>query len=269
MKKLNIQQIREVQTEVLKEVIFFCNSNNLEYFITGGTLLGAVRHAGYIPWDDDIDLIMPRKDYDIFIKTFNISRTDRFKVLSIAYDKLFPYTYAKAVDSNTVLEEDNGFNYPINVYVDIFPLDNLTDDIKCALRTYYTILFYLKLLNVKKANLSDKKTFLKTLIIRIMKTLLSKIEYYEITNRIDKKSKKYADEKTGKYVGVMSLLAYRKSEIVEADIFSKSLYLTFEGIPVKAPIGYDKYLNSLYGNYMKLPPIEKQVTHHKFDAWQK
>lgn len=269
MKKLNIQQIREVQTEVLKEVIFFCNSNNLGYFITGGTLLGAVRHAGYIPWDDDIDLIMPRKDYDIFIKTFNISRTDRFKVLTIAYDKLFPYSYAKVVDSNTVLEEDNGFNYPINVYVDIFPLDNLTDDIKCALRTYYTILLYHKLFNIKKANLSEKRRLYKTLIIRIMKILLSKIEYYQIVDKIDKRAKKYADEKTGKYVGVMSLLVYGKSEILEADIFSKSLFLTFEDIPVKAPIDYDKYLSSLYGNYMELPPIEKQVTHHNFDAWQK
>ena len=268
MKKLSTQEVKKIQIEILKEVIFFCTDNNIEYFITGGTLLGAVRHAGYIPWDDDIDLIMPRKDYDRFIRTFNTNRTDRFKVLSIEQDKLFPCAFAKAVDTSTVFEE-NAFNYPMSVSIDIFPLDNLTGDMKRVLAVYYKILLYQIIFRIKKADLSKKRKPYENLILKILKTLLSKIEYYKIIDIIDKTAKKYAGEETGRYVGVMSLLEYRKGEILEKDIFSKSVHLTFEGIAVKAPIGYDKYLKSLYGNYMEFPPLEKQVPHHNFDAWQK
>ena len=269
MKEIDIEQLRKIQLEILKEVIIFCNNNDIEYFITGGTLLGAVRHGGYIPWDDDIDLAIPRKDYERFITSFNNGRTDRLRVLSIDKDKFYPYVFAKVLDTNTTIEEDNDFNYQISVYVDVFPLDNLTDDMKYTLVLYYKIKFYNRLLYIKVANEYKKLNIFKSFTLKIIKFLLSNIEYYDIISKIDKVSSKYINNDNSKYVGVMSLLKYGKGEIVEREIFSKSVILSFENISVKAPIGYDNYLSKLYGNYMELPPIDKRVSHHKFKAWFK
>ncbi|MBQ7733281.1 MAG: LicD family protein, partial [Synergistaceae bacterium] len=126
MRRLEVQELRKIQLEILDVVAKFCDENNINYFLNGGTLLGAIRHKGYIPWDDDIDLGMLRPDYDKFMKLFNENNT-RYKFYSNENTKGFFAMCGRVVDTNP-----NTFAYErtmkIGIYVDIFVFDNAPDD---------------------------------------------------------------------------------------------------------------------------------------------
>ena len=118
----DIQELRGVQLGILDDIHAFCVDNGIRYFLACGTLIGAVRHKGYIPWDDDIDLYMPRDDYERFINEFK-SVSGNCRVLDPKKEKHYYYTYAKVVDKRTLLVEPEADGYRIGVYVDVFPVD--------------------------------------------------------------------------------------------------------------------------------------------------
>ena len=127
MRTINTEELKEYQLRILDKVAAFCEEQGITYWIDSGTLLGAIRHKGYIPWDDDIDLGMLREDYDRFCKTFN-QHNDRYKVECVENDPDFYLSHAKVCDNSTVLYEpdENGFKLMINI--DIFVYDNAPDD---------------------------------------------------------------------------------------------------------------------------------------------
>lgn len=128
MKRItDIAELRKVQTGILDDIHRFCTANGIMYFLSCGTLIGAVRHKGYIPWDDDLDLYMPRKDYDRFVKLYT-DAGGRYRVLDPKKEKNYFYTFAKVVDTRTLLVETETEGYQIGVYVDIFPVDYVSDN---------------------------------------------------------------------------------------------------------------------------------------------
>ena len=117
----DIKELRGIQLDLLEEIHRFCQEHHIVYYLSSGTLLGAVRHGGYIPWDDDIDLYMPRESYERFVKEYTDTE-GRFTLMEPRRSKHYFYTFAKLTDSRTMMVEDSYTSYPIGVYVDIFHL---------------------------------------------------------------------------------------------------------------------------------------------------
>ena len=268
---LSIEQIRPIMLDILLEIDEICRNNDINYSLCGGTLLGAIRHKGFIPWDDDIDIFMPRPDYEKFLEYCKDNQT-KFGVISANNNDKYGYLFAKAYDKSTVIKEDliSSKNFEIGVYVDIFPIDGLASDYERALKIFNKTKFKRELLVARNWDKFEKsKTrpwyyepirFVFFLISRFSskKKLVSKIE----------KTYKKIDFYTAEYVGTICG-SYRNKEIMKREIYEGYIDVEFEGKTYKAIKNYDEYLSSIYGDYMKLPPKEKQVSHHYFTAYWK
>ena len=264
MKKINLEELKNIQINILNVVDDFCKKNDIKYWIDCGTLLGAVRHKGYIPWDDDIDIGMLRDDYEKFMKLFN-QQNDRYHFSSIEMDNNFLYPMGKVLDTNTILyEPDKKNGLKLSVNIDVFVYDNAPDnEDECnkmfKKRDLYSRLRYSQLYpNVYNHNLFSKK------IIRFFLNIYFRfipINYY--TKKIADNSKKYVNEKTKRVGNFTSQTKF----VGDKRIFESFVLLEFEKKKYPAPVGYDEWLTNFYGDYMKLPPKEKRVSHHEFEAY--
>ena len=260
MKVINFDELKSIQLDLLQKTVDFCENNNLRYFLCGGTLIGAIRHKGYIPWDDDIDIAMPRPDYDKFMKTFNQSG-NYYQVVNPDINPKYEYCFTKVFDNRTVLKE---LHYPgdtFGVYIDIFPADGVN-----GASQIYKIMLLRKLLNTKRANYYHRTLF-KKLINTIGKILLLPFSAHQIACWMDKECRKYIFGSVPK-AGVIAN-PFGPGEMVDKSVFDSDIYQDFEGHRYRVPVGYDIWLRSVYGDYMQLPPEEHRVTHHTFEAWWK
>jgi lipopolysaccharide cholinephosphotransferase len=265
MKKLELSDIKKIQIEILKEFSKYCDENGLVYFLGYGTLLGAVRHKGYIPWDDDIDIIMPRGDYDKFIYRF-CSDNKKLELLDISNEPNYTFPFAKISDSSTILQEDYAINFNrLGVNVDIFPIDGAPKNKEEADEILRKVKFYRNMLKVKYAKVSTRKNFLINLIAILGKILLYFVDYRNLLRKIDTISRRFKFNQNND-AGCL-VWNYGAKEIMSKDIFSKSIKIEFENEFYNAPEKYDEYLKNLYGDYMTLPSEDKRVTHHTFKAY--
>ena len=137
MKKLTLDEVKKIQLEILAYIDSFCKKNNISYFINYGTLLGAVRHKGFIPWDDDIDISMDREHYNMFIEKFN-QDSSKYKILSLDTDKAYFNNFIKVVDTTTKIVDNRNYKtFSCGVFVDIFPMDKFND--KKIINTCYIL----------------------------------------------------------------------------------------------------------------------------------
>ena len=146
MKRVTPEELKRIQLDLLQKTADFCEQNGLRYFLCGGTLIGAVRHKGYIPWDDDIDIAMPRPDYDRFINTFN-KQENYYQVVSRENNHAYSYAFAKVYDNRTILQELHYKGSTFGVYIDILPADGVKDASQIR-----KIMWLHKILNTKNAN---------------------------------------------------------------------------------------------------------------------
>jgi len=254
------QKLHQIQLKMLEEFICVCQVLNLKYYALGGTVLGAVRHQGYIPWDDDIDIGMPRTDYEILLAKGPSLINPTYFIQSIHSEKDYPHNFVKIRNNQTTYIEESVKNIKMNhgVYIDIFPLDGVPNG-KLA---YKVFMFKNRLysFNIRKAfvnnnNSGDKKLSQKLLI------LLFKNESYQ--NSLSKRENLYKTKSLDKSYQIANYGgAWGIKEIMPKEIFGKGKKLKFEHLEITVPEDCDKYLTRLYGDYMTLPPIEKRVTHH-------
>jgi putative licD-family phosphotransferase len=252
-KEIVLKRIQEQELILLKECIKLCEDNNIEYFSLGGTLLGAVRHQGFIPWDDDIDLGIPRKYYDKLIKL--LSDNDEV-VLEKNIINLNVLQYKKKENIQIGSES-------YSVYIDLFPLDGVPNG-KIARKVFLTKFLLYRVLYkfsiVDKLNIVDRG-FVGNLVVDLMKK--SKINKILSSERIVEKLHKIAATYSfddSEFVGNI-LGRYREKEIVSKKIFGNSKLLKFEDIEIRSPEDYDGYLKHIYGDYMKLPKEEDRIAH--------
>ena len=260
MRAITLDELKSIQLDLLQKTADFCEKNGLRYFLCGGTLIGAIRHKGYIPWDDDIDIAMPRPDYDLFVKTFN-QFDNYYQVVNLDTNSEYAYCFAKVYDNRTILNE---LHYPgdtFGVYIDVFPADGVRDA-----NQIMKIKFLHKILKTKRANYYQR-TALKKIINTLGKLLLLPFSAHKIASWMDNEARKYAFGSLPK-AGVIAN-PFGPGEMVDKSVFDSDMYREFEGRKFRIPIGYDTWLRSVYGDYMQLPPEEHRVTHHTFEAWWK
>lgn len=267
--EIDIRQLKVIQLQVMDVIDNFCRHNGIRYFITAGTLIGALRHKGYIPWDDDIDVVMLRDDYDKFIAMFKNS-SDRYKVYATETDRNCHYAYAKVYDDSTIFLEghERKGEKCIGVNVDIFPLDYVTDDYKDAVKLKNKIKPYDNILTVKRITKRDRG-FRKNISLFILKLFCSFASFSWCIRRIDRIARKFEKNTNSRYVVNAVIYAKGEREILERAWFKDSMELPFEDRKYLAPIGADQYMRRLFGDYMQLPPEEQRVTHHVFKAYYK
>lgn len=265
MKELNTQEVKGIQIDILKIVTGYCDQEGLVYFLGYGTLLGAVRHKGYIPWDDDIDIIMPRKDYEKFIKEFKLNDYD---IKSHYKDLNYPYTFAKVSYEKSILIENTDLKYKIGINIDIFPLDKFPESTKQIQSLYREIKFYESLLKIKYIVINPNRRLYKNIILKLGKIVLNILSYEKIINKINEKAMLYKDIENISNIGCI-VDSYGIKDIMDKSIFDNKTKIEFEGYSFYAPKKHHEYLTNIYGEYMKLPPEEDRKTHHDFEAFLK
>lgn len=254
--------------DILREFIEICNKYNLTYFCAGGTAIGAVRHHGMIPWDDDIDVFMPRPDYNKFIALKNELNNGKYEITTPYDTPNYPMYFSKLCNRNTTLVEEADTPCLLGLYIDVFPLDGTSDDLKEAMRlkekfrrlqnrleaisTHNSFGEYLSLLKkpsewgrfLRKAYGFFFRQSYRLSLLNKMDNICSTYNYESANNVIT-------------YCGV-----YGEREIYPKSWLKSTIEFPFEELNVKLCVDYDKYLRHFFGDYMKLPPVEQRTTHH-------
>ncbi len=266
MKELTLNELKEIEFSILKRFDSFCKENNIRYFLAYGTLLGAIRYKRFIPWDDDVDVLVPREDYERLLTLFKDD--ERYKLFHYEKNIKFHFPFAKLCDMTTRLEEFvQTKDVDLGVNIDIFPLDAWDSNYEKAKKEAMKIKKNMNRLELTKLDkpLTNKpiKLFVWSIFMFIAKIFGGGF----FVGNIIKQSKRYS-LKGSKYVGAKAWSIYAERGIIPAEAFSDVIEVEFEGEMFPAPIGYDTYLTCLYGDYLPEPPKEKQKTHHAFKAYR-
>lgn len=265
--KITNDEIKVIALNLMKVFHRFCEEKGIRYYMAFGTLLGAVRHRGFIPWDDDIDVEVLRSDYERIIREFNGWCEEDVELIAYETNEEFYLPYAKLIDTNTVLVEQIDHPIPIGVYFDIFPIDEMSDDKGKAIKLIKKSAFRNRINGLKMYVVPERWLSIKCFAHVILKTLLHVFKRKNIIERLIEISKTYeSDGGASRYMGCVVSPDYKESQIMESDWYSDRILLPFEDGEFYAPVGYDHILRNLYGNYMEFPPKEQQVTHHSFYA---
>lgn len=267
-----ISDLRKLQLEeldILDEFVRVCKENNLRYFSLGGTLLGSIRHKGFIPWDDDVDVAMPRKDYEIFLRLSKEKFKDGFEIVTYQNDKNYRYPWARMVTHNMKI-----INHMANIpreefaWIDIIPLDGFPNKgIKRTLHKAHLSFWWNLNQIVQFDELVDqrrKRSILGNFSVKVASLFkwLGKIINYKIClKNLNKTLMKYPYDIDSDEI-INFLAAYGFDEIFTRESFANGEEYEFEGKMINGPKDYDSVLSRIYGDYMVIPPVEERNKHH-------
>lgn len=258
--------INDIHTEdlkIFKEFEKICKKHNLKYYAIGGTFLGAIRHKGFIPWDDDMDIAMPRKDFNKLMEIANDELPKNMKLINFKNDSSYRYYLPRIVNLDTEIVELRN-NKKVNLFIDIFPIDGTPNNYILRKIYYFRILLNRMLISyyyIDEIDKCRKRTKFEKFLIFIGKILPTKkiINPRKKLYKIDKLLQKNSYEKS-KNVGTI-MGAYRTKEIVPKEYFGIPTLYTFENKKIYGPEKYDLYLTHMYGDYMT-PPKNKYTNQH-------
>ena len=264
MKKLTEDDVKKLQLDIMDDVHDFCENNGIKYSLCGGSLLGAVRHHGYIPWDDDIDIMMARPDFEKFISEY-ISDKSYLKIDYYRNNPHYVGAFAKVIDLRTSAEGPNIID-DRHVFIDIFPIDSMPSENEIdgyieKIREVLTTLrktgkYYLYASSFLEQVMFYIKYVLKTISLPSRNKCFARLE--EIIGAYPYGSTPFAGVSVGQYA---------KKEWMPKHIFENFQLMDFEGRKYSWISEYDKYLKCLYKDYMTLPPEEQRIGSHFENVW--
>ena len=266
---LKIEEIQEVSLRILKRITSVCEEHGFRYTLAFGTLIGAIRHKGFIPWDDDVDILMPRPDYERFILYLTNHPIEDLKVFNWKCVKNYPLGITRICDMRYRVFEKNFIDFNHGIFVDVYPVDGLANsynDAKKAFDRTAKERDELFMSAVKKYREIRFVEFFKNprLALSKLRRRILGIPYYQ--RKLEEEVIKYAFEDF-KYVGVPN---WNWARIVfERDWFNDRIKAPFEDGEFYITKHYDMMLKEEYGDYMQLPPIEKRVYHHGYIAYRR
>lgn len=262
---LTLDEIHAILADMLRLVDKICEAENIQYFLSGGTLLGAIRHRGFIPWDDDVDLMMPRPEFERFLQAAPKYMNKRY---SMAFPGLTPdyaFPWIRIHDNHTAIV-DSGMQKARTqtLFLDIFPIEGLPSNEKLSNLFFKKIRMHdilLKCARKKDLYPDERLKWLKRPLMAI--TRVRKLESYALS--LYKAAGRISFDKA-KYAGCCVITHYGSRERMPAEVFRGSVDVPFGDELYPAPIGYDTYLRGLYGDYMQLPPEDKRGSLHNIQA---
>ncbi|WP_288162054.1 LicD family protein [Dubosiella newyorkensis] len=273
MVELDLKNVQNISLEILKTISDICEKKGFNYYLMYGTLLGAIRHEGFIPWDDDLDIMMPRNDYERLLRYLQ-SHKQEYPDLDIFNPqtcKDYPYMITRISNNKYKIVTENEKDYGLGVFIDIYPFDGLGNNSLIAtihgLRgdllsslCFQSTREYFTLANTE----SFLKKSAKYPIFLLSKLLGTKV----LMNKLEKLSHKY-DYKTSNFVGCVTWLSGGKKDIFQKKYFTKTIKKKFENYYFNVPNGYEIILKQIYGNYHELPPMNQRVGHHFYKIYKK
>lgn len=261
-----LKKLQLMELDMFKEVVRICDKYDLTYFMSAGTFLGAVRHKGFIPWDDDMDMRMPRDDYEKLIKILPVELKSPYIACHYSIDKKYHRYFCRVENTKAQLVRTHTINeQKSNIWMDIFPLDGMPEN-----KIYF---------NLRKIHLLYRKMMLQLSVFDEIIDVKKKRPWYEnvivylATNtniqkhlsldkmweKLDNALKSYSCEKSNYYMNFMS--AYKFKDIMPKSVYGEGKLYAFEDTKFKGAEDSDTFLKTLYGDYMKLPPEEKRNNH--------
>ncbi len=262
MRRIDIEELKKLQLDILCNVHDFCEKNNITYFLSSGTLLGAIRHKGFIPWDDDIDIAMPRKDYDRF---FQIYGTDIYTAMNLDKDSNWPYPMGKIYDTRTRLIERAVKYDDLGVNIDVFPFDGLPNN-KFIRKIHLNNVSIMRRLiyTFKLAPHYKGQNYIRDIFGKFVRLLLKPIHVKVLFCIFNKLVRVYDWDKS---IYVSSLTTGPVRKACKKSCFIPTIQKEFENHLCHVPCDYDTWLRLIYGDYMQFPPISERVPHHDFETF--
>ncbi len=263
--ELTPRQIRKLQLRSLEILLYFkkfCEEHDLLFYLCGGCCIGAIRNKGFIPWDDDVDIFMPRKDYEKLSKLWDKhADTKRYSLNRTSKDKFVGHIMTTIIDNNTkvVRPWQKGKDGHKGVMMDVLPLDGCAPKgVKRKIQMMWSMIFSLYCSRMIPVNHGERTAKMCKFLLKIFPTNESK---YNVWKFAEKQMSKYLISDSQYITELCSGPGYMKNEYPK-EIFEKAVYKEFEGYMMPLPIGYNEYLKIAFGDYMTLPPKEKQVPTH-------
>lgn len=263
--KLSGEELRNLQLKSLEILLYFkdfCEKHNLMFYFCGGCCIGTARHQGFIPWDDDIDVFMPRDDYEKLFKIWDkYADTEKYSCNRTTHDKFIGNVMTTITDNDTCVLRpwQKGKDGHKGVMIDVLPLDGCAPNgIKRKLQMLWSMIFTLYCSKMVPVNHGKPMAALCKILLSIVPS--DKLKY-KIWKFAEKQMSKYPISNSRYITELCAGPHYMKNEYPK-EIFEKAVYKNFEGYQMPLPVGYDEYLKIAFGDYMKLPPKEKQVPHH-------
>ena len=266
---LPVEKLKSLELDILEVFASFCRRHSLPFFLTGGTLLGAVRHKGFIPWDDDIDVVMLRPDYDRFVSLFSRENTATFAIISGDTSRSFPLCSLKIHDTRTILFEAGVKRSFCGVYIDVFPLDLVPENPAVRLPLLRRLAVYRTIRLEKVRYCQTHPSRLKALSIALRYALLHFLPMSVPRSLHNADIRRAARHSNGLWVGNLTSPLNLGAEFFPRSWFDTTVPLPFERFVLPAFSHYEDYLSAIYGDYLTPPPPEQRGLRHGARAFFK